>query len=196
MLISQLTPKDYVWLTIFQREKNILSDIFIRVSILFSRFALKVWCSNRYVSSRYQLNKLAKTAGNTGYYNYCFSHSKKISAAILSFDNEKVSIDIEPTERRLTKALEIKVRELFPILALSELEILMILECLVKVQPAGFSFSLVAVLFRDGPAEIISLGQETFEVRFQDTRVYSRIYNFNNLFICITREKNKFPLNL
>jgi len=115
---------------------------------------------------------------------------------ILSSEREKVSIDIEPVERQLTKALEIKIREIFPSLMLSELGVLMILECLVKVQPVASSFSLVAGLSKDGSAEIVDLGQETFEVTFQGTRVYSKIYNFNNLLICITREKNQFPLNL
>lgn len=196
MLVSKFPQKDDVCLAIFQRENRILRDWFMRVSILFTRFASTTWHSERYVASRYELIKLAIVAGKTGYYNYCFSHSKKFSAVILCSESERVSIDIEPVERRLTKALEIKIRKMFPNLLLSELEIIMILECFIKLHPAVSSFELVAGLIGDGLIGIVNIGPDIFAVNFEDTRVYSRIYSFNNLLICISREKNQFPLNL
>ena len=168
----------------------------MRLSLLFTRFASATLRDKRYVITRYELNNLAIKAGATSHYSYCFSHSKKFSAMILSSEQEKVSIDIEPVERRLGKALEIRIREFAPRLALSGLWILMILECLIKIQPEAVSFSQVLGLYEDGPAEIVALGQEAFEVTFQGARVYSKIYQIDGLFICITREKNQFPLNL
>lgn len=196
MLISQISKQDDVWVALFQRNNSVFLDFFMRVSILFTRFASTSWHSNRYITSRYELSKLAIFAGATGPYNYCFSHSKKLSAVILSSECERVSIDIEPLERQLTKTLKVKIRETFPSLMLSELGIIMILECLIKVQPVSTSFGLVAGLFGDVPIEIVKLGQDNFAVNFKDKRFYSRIYILNNLFICITREKNQFPLNL
>lgn len=196
MIASQLAKDDDIWLAVFERENCIFRDFLMRVSILFTGFASTSWHSKRYISSRYELSMLFIAAGTTGHYDYCFSHSKKISAVVFSCERERVSIDIEPVERQLTKALEYKIREIFPSLMLSELGIIMILECLIKVQPPPSSFGLVLGLFGDDPAEIVNLGQETFEVNFQDTRAYTRIYKFNNFFICIMREKNQFPLNL
>ena len=166
------------------------------LSLLFTRFATALLRDKRYVITRYELNNLAIKAGATNHYSYCFSHSKKFSAMILSAEQERVSIDIEPVERQLGKALEIRIRQFDPRLAFSGLWVLMILECLIKIQPEAVSFSQVLGLYEDGPAEIVALGQETFEVTFRGAKVYSKIYRFGSFFVCTTREKNQFPLNL
>lgn len=196
MQVSKISKQDDVWVALFQRKNSVFRNFFMRVSILFTRFTSTTWHSKRYITSRYELGRLAIFAGVTGYYNYCFSHSKKLSAVILSSKCEKVSIDIEPVERQLTRTLKVKIRETFPSLMLSELGIIMILECLIKVQPVPTSFGLVSVLFGDVPVEIVKLGQDNYAVNFKDKKFYTRIYILNNLFICITREKNQFPLNL
>ena len=146
--------------------------------------------------SRYHLIRLVKKLGLSADFNYCFSHSGKYSAVVFSSGIKNLSVDIELAERRLSKSLTAKVKALYPDLLIPELVIIMILESLVKLSAFDSPFSFSTGLPKHCPAKIKSLNENIFEVLVSNVEFYSRIYRFDNLYICISREKNLFPPSL
>ena len=196
LLISKLPDTGDAYLSVIERKHGIFGACLQRIYIFFTRFISCTWKSQRYVVSRYYLIRLVKKLGLSTDFNYCFSHSGKYSAVVFSLCIEKLSVDIELAERRLSESLRTKVKALYPDLLMPELVIIMILESLVKLSVFDSPFSLSKGLSKNCPAKISSLNENIFEVIVSNVKVYSRIYRFDNLYICITREKNHFPPSL
>ena len=166
--------------------------ILIRLYRLFNFFNGSSWQSDRHITSRTALRKVAKTIG-VEHYNYCFSHSGLVTAFTIAPAADKIAVDIEPAKRKLPALLKKKIRNIYPALDISELNLVMIFECLIKLgllqqKPASFIFSS-----RFPRVEILDKNVSLFAVRLGEVTAYSKVYHFNNLVICITRTKNNFP---
>lgn len=192
LLVSKLSDTENVYLSVFERKEAFLQGWFLRFYLIQTRFRACILKSKRRLVSRYYLIKLVKHLGLNSDFEYCFSHSRRYSAAVLSASQEKFSVDIEPVERSLSGALRAKVRTLYPDLLVPDIFIIMILESLVKLSVFDRPFNLSSGLSEHRLAEIKSLKKNIFEVYFLDVKVFSKIYRFDDLYICITREKNDF----
>jgi hypothetical protein len=188
--------EDNVYLSIIKRVDCTLCVYFLRFLLIFTKFASASLQSNRSVVSRFALYELIKLMGIPSDHNYCFSHSGKISAMLVAPSTEKIAIDIEPSDRKLSKSLNNKIRKLYPDTSVSELGIIMMFECLIKLSLISSLSRLAFQTSEYGSVKIIPTDNKSFEVTFRDAKVFSRIYNFNNLLVCITREKNQFPMTL
>ena len=196
LLISKLSATDDTYLSVIERNDGIFYTFLQRIYIAFTRFISCTCKSQRYVVSRFNLIRLVKKLGLSTSFNYCFSHSGKYSAVVFSPCVENLSVDIELVERKLSESLRAKVKTMYPDLQFSELIIIMILETLVKLSVFDSPFSLSFVLSKHCPAKISFLNDNIFEVIINNVKVYSRIYRFDELYICITQEKNHFPPSL
>lgn len=196
LLIAKLSTNDDAYISVIERKDGVLRNFLQRIYVSFTRFVTCRWGSQRYVTSRYYLIRLAKKLELRTTYKYCFSHTGKYSAVVFTTCFENFSVDIELAERRLSKTLRAKVRALYPYLQMPELVIIMILETLVKLTVFQCPFSLSMSILKHHPVTINSLNESVFEVIVNNVKVYSRIYRFDNLYICITREKNHFPQSL
>ena len=98
--------------------------------------------------------------------------------------------------RRLTKSLKIKVRSIYKDLILPELMVIMILETLVKLPIFDPPISLSKGIPHVGGIKMIALENNVFEINVNNVKVYSKIYTFADLHICITLESNQFDLSL
>ena len=196
LLISKLTDTGDAYLSVIERKDGVFCACLQRVYIFFTRFTSCTWGSQRYVVSRYYLIRLVKKLGLSTDSKYCFSHSRKYSAVVFSPCIENLSVDIEPAERRLPESLRAKVKTLYPDVLMPELVIIMILESLVKLSVFDTPFCLSMGLSKHCSAKISSLDENIFEVIVSNKKVYSRIYRFDSLYICVTREENQFPPSL
>ena len=183
-------------LSIIER-KNSIFDIFVkRIYILFTRFRTIKLNNARYIFSRYYLIKLTKKLGIYRNFNFCFSHSGKYSAVLFSTDLEGISLDIEYVGRRLSESLNFKIKTLYADLKVSELLVIMILESLVKLSAFNPPVTLLKCLDRNFPVKISAMKNSVFEVNVNNVIVYSKIYTFQDLHICVTLESNRFNLSL
>ena len=185
-----------IYLSIIERNDNIFSIVLKRFYIFFTRFRNARSNSDRYVSSRYYLIRRLQQLRISNKFNYCFSHSGKYSAVLFSSETGHLSVDIEPVGRRLTKSLKIKVRSIYKDLILPELMVIMILETLVKLSISDFPASPLEEINHIGGAKIIALENKVFEININNVKVYSKIYTFADLHICVTLGSNQFDLSL
>ncbi len=183
-------------LAIIER-KNSIFDIFVkRIYILFTRFRTTKLNNARYILTRYYLIKLAKKLGICSNFNFCFSHSGKYSAVLVSSNLKHVGVDIEFVGRRLTESLNVKIRTLYADLKISELLVIMILESLVKLSIFNPPLSILKCLDWDCPVKISMMENDIFKVNVNEIIVYSKIYSVQDLHICVTLESNLFNLSL
>jgi hypothetical protein len=179
------------------KRKNSIFDIFVkRIYILFTRFRTIKLNNVRYVISRYYLIKLTKKLGIYSNFNFCFSHSGKYSAILISSDLEHVGVDIEYVGRRLSESLNLKIRTLYADLKISELLVTMILESLVKLSVFNPPLSLLKCLDCDCPIKIKMTDDSIFQITVNEIIVYSKIYTVQDLHICVTLESNLFNSSL
>ena len=101
-----------------------------------------------------------------------------------------ISVDMEPMNRQL------KVSSLYPEFIYNELLVILILESLVKYSGFNPPVSLSNGLNELCSIKIIELKENVFEVIVGDVKVYSKLYTFAGLYICITLESNQFNLYL
>jgi len=196
VLFTKVCNRRNIYLSIIERNNNIFGIVFKRVYIFFTRFRSARSNSDRYVSSRYYLIRRVQQLGIYNKFNYCFSHSGKYSAVLFSSETGHLSVDIEPVGRRLTKSLKIKVRSIYKDLILPELMVIMILETLVKLPIFDPPISLSKGIPHVGGIKTIALENNVFEINVNNVKVYSKIYTFADLHICITLESNQFDLSL
>ena len=74
--------------------------------------------------------------------------------------------------------------------------VIMILETLVKLSIFDPSVSLSKGVADVGAVRINALRDNVFEINVNNVKVYSKIYTFADLHICITLESNQFDLSL
>jgi hypothetical protein len=196
VLFTKICNKKDVYLSILESKKSISSVFFKRIYVFFTRFRSIKLRSDRYVISRYYLIRLAQNLGIYGEFNYCFSHSGKYSAVLVSSESALFSVDIEPVNRRLPESLRLKVRSLYPELISDELIVILILESLVKYSGFTPPVNLSKGLNEICSIQIIELSKHVFEVIVGDVKVYSEIHIFSGLYVCITLELNQFDLSL
>ena len=72
----------------------------------------------------------------------------------------------------------------------------MIIETLVKLPIFDPPVSLSKGLSNTRGVKIIALDNNIFEINVSDVKVYSKIYTFADLHICITLDSNQFDLSL
>jgi hypothetical protein len=183
-------------LSVIER-KNSVFDIFVkRIYILFTRFRTIKLNNVRYIFSRYYLTKLTKRLGIYSNFKFCFSHSGKYSAVLVSSNLENLGVDIEYVGRRLSESLNLKIRTLYADLKISELLVTMILESLVKLSVFNPPLSLSRCLDHDCPVKIRMTSGSIFEITVNEIIVYSKIYTVQDLYICVTLESNLFNSSL
>jgi len=185
-----------VYLSIIEREKGNYFFLINKIYVFFTRFRSKRLCSNRYLLTRFYLIKRAKKLGVYKRFNYCFSHTGKYSAILISSELEQISVDIEPVNRRLPESLKLKVEALFPGLMVDKLIVIMIIESLIKLPILKLQIDLSKGLSKLCPIRITEIKKNIFEVSVCDVKVYSNIYIYSGLYICITLENNQFELSL
>jgi len=195
LLFSEICNKKNTYLSIVERESSIFSLVAKRIYIFFTRFR-NTNRNNRYVFSRYHLIRLTKKIGIYNKFNYCFSHSGRNSAVLFSSQLDHMSVDIERVGRRLPESLRLKVRSLYSDAKLSELMVVMILESLVKLSIFNPPLSLSKLISDINPVTIKALNDNAFEINVDSLKVYSTIYTFADLHICITLESDQFKLSL
>jgi len=196
LLFSKICNRKNTYLSIIERKNSISSVVVKRIYIFFTRFRAAKLNNDRYVFSRYYLIRRAKNLGIYNKFNYCFSHSGRYSAVLFSSDLEHVSVDIEPVGRRLPESLRLKIRTLYADLMLPELLVILILESLVKLSIFNPPVSLSKGITDIFSVKIIALKNSVFEVNVNNVKVYSKIYTFADLHICITLESDQFDLSL
>ncbi len=196
LLNTKIYNRKNTYLSVIKRENSIFSIVAKRIYVFFTRFRATKGNNDRYVFSRYYLVRLAKQLGIYNKFNYCFSHSGKYSAVLFSSELDHISVDIERAGRRLPKSLRLKIRSLYADLKLSELKIIMILESLVKLSIFNPPLNLSKFFSGINSVQIIALRDSVFEVNVNSVKVYSKIYTFADLHICITLESNQFNLSL
>jgi len=192
LVFEKLGIEGNIYLSLIKRKKSIIGYVIKRFYIFFSDFNILKFGSDRYVSSRYHLLTLAKRLRIHQKMGYCFSHSGTYSAMVFSSSSASYSVDIEPVERRLTETLRRKIRILYTGLRLSELMVIMILESLVKLSIFKPPVSLSEVFHETQLPKIKSIKDNIFEVEVNNIKVFSKIYMFENLLICITLDSNQF----
>ena len=72
----------------------------------------------------------------------------------------------------------------------------MILESLVKLSIFNPPLSLSKLISDISPVTIKALNDNAFEINVDSLKVYSKIYTFADLHICITLESDEFNLSL
>ena len=185
-----------ICLSIIERVDCTLRVYLLRLFLIFTQFSSTSLQSNRSVASRFALYKLLKLMGEPSDYNYCFSHSGKLSAILVASSTDKIVIDIERSDRKLSKPLKEKIRKLYGNTSVSELGIIMIFECLIKLSVIPSPFSLGNQAYGHSGVKIVSIDGNIFEVTLKNVKVFSRFYKFNNLLVCITRDRNQLPISL
>ena len=185
-----------IYLSVIKRDNNNFTILTKWFYILFTRFRAAKENNPRYIITRYYLSRVAKKLGFYSKFNYCFSHSGAYSAVLFSSESDLISVDIERVGRKLPASLRLKVRSFFPELLLSELKVIMILESLVKFQIPTRKFSFLSFFSGEDSVQILPLRDSVFEVNVNNCKVYSKIYTFAGLYICITLESDRFNLSL
>ena len=160
--------------------------------MFFTRYRSVKLLNNRYILSRYYLISVAKRLGVFKDFNYCFSHSGRYSAFVISSDLNHVSLDIERIDRRLPESLKLKLRGVYNDLILPELNIIMIFETLAKLPMINPPVILSKGITDNFPVDITTISNNIFEVSVNDKKVYSKIYTFADFYICVTLEENVF----
>lgn len=195
-LFKKVCESEDLYISIIERKENTLSVIVKRIYIYFTRFNCNKIESDRYVNSRYYLIRLAKRIGIYNNFNYCFSHAGKYSAVLVSSKLDHMSVDIEPINRHLTGSLRLRIRELFPCLKIPEIMVILILESLVKLTIFYPSVNLSKILTNFQAINITELRESVFEVSVNNVMVFSKIYTYSGLYICITLQTKQFDLIL
>ena len=196
VLFTKVYNKNNIYLSIIERKHSIFDVVVKRVYIFFTRFRVTKLNNDRYVISRYHLIRLTQHLGIYNKFNYCFSHSGRYSAVLFSSEIENFSVDIEPVGRRISESLRLKIRTLYPHLIIAELMVILILESLVKLSIFKPPVNLLKSLSDVNSVKIIKLKNSIFEVNVNNIKVYSKIYTFADLHICITLESGQFDLAL
>lgn len=196
LLKKEVYTSSNIYLSIIKRDNNFLENYAKRFYIFFTRFRISKKPSIRYILSRYHLVGLTKNLGIYRKFNYCFSHTGTYTAVLFSSDKKKFSIDIEKRRRYLPESLKLNVRSKFPELRVSELKILMILESLIKISNPSSLFNFKNFFSGVSPVDIISLQNDVYEVGVNSIKVYSKIYTYKSLYICLTIESNLFESSL
>ena len=188
LLFQELCEKKRVYLSIIERKNNYFSFVAKLLCVFFTKYRSKRLLSERYTLSRYHLIKLANRLLIYKKFNYCFSHTGKYTAILISAESQHISVDIEPVNRHLPKSLKLKIRALYPNLMLQELMIVLILESVVKLSIFGNVVDLSKGLDNLYPVGIIQLESGVYEVSVKNIKVYSRFYIFSGLCVCVTME--------
>jgi len=196
ILNTTVSNKSNTYLSIIERENSNFGVALKKLYLSFTNFRGRRLSNNRYVLTRYHLVRLAKKLKLYKKPNYCFSHSGKYSAVLFSPDVEPLSIDIEPMGRTLSGSLKSKIRTLYADLGQPELVAVMILESLVKLSIFSPRISLSKGLADINAVKIIALTDSIFRIVVNNSKVYSKIYTFEGLYICVTLKSNQFRLSL
>lgn len=192
LLNREIYTSSDIYLSIIKRDSNSFKYYAKRFYIFCTRFRISKKPSIRYILSRFHLIKLTKNLGIYDKFNFCFSHTGSYTAVLFSSRKKKFSIDIEKTRRRLSQSLILNIRRKYPELKISELKILMILESLIKISKPGSLINFESFFSGVSPVDIISLKDDVYEVSVNSIKVYSKIYTYRDLFICLTIESNFF----
>ena len=196
LLFTKVYNSENTYLSIIERKNSIFSIVVKRIYIFFTRFRAARLNNDRYVISRYYLIRLTQKLGIYNKFNYCFSHSGRYSAVIFSSEIEHISVDIEPLGRRIPESLRLEIRSLYPDLKIAELMVILILESLVKLSIFKPPVNFLKGLADMESVKINELKNSVFEINVNNVKVYSKIYTFLDLYICITLESNQFDLSL
>lgn len=196
LLFTKVYNSENTYLSIIERKNSIFSIVVKRIYIFFTRFRAARLNNDRYVISRYYLIRLTQKLGIYNKFNYCFSHSGRYSAVIFSSEIEHISVDIEPLGRRIPESLRLEIRSLYPDLKIAELMVILILESLVKLSIFKPPVNFLKGLADMESVKINELKNSVFEINVNNVKVYSKIYTFLDLYICITLESSQFDLTL
>jgi len=176
-----LNPK-IVFSVYNHRDKKKIYNILL---ILFSKFRSFRVFNSRYLTSRFELLNLVKRFSFLSNFSYCFSHAKQYSAVLVSSIQLHTSIDIEPRDRKISKYLKSYIQSYFPEVGISDIRIISILECLIKlsaidslIDPSGGLKSMHNVKM-DYRKNIVYTGLE-------GGIFYSTFFDINGQCVCIT----------
>ena len=181
--------------SLYDREKYKKKFCSIIFLILFSKFrSLRIF-NPRYFSSRLKALNITKKLLFYSNVSYSFSHSKNYSAVLVSSSDFHVSIDIEPNNRKISKYLSLYLSDYFADVKLSSIEIISILECLVKI---GIIESII-----DSQGGLMSLNNinissknRTAFIKIQDKMFYSKFIVINGFHACITSDNSDYLNNI
>jgi len=181
--------------SLYDREnykKNFCSTIFL---ILFSKFRSFRIFNPRYFSSRFKALNITKKLLYFSNVSYSFSHSKNYSAVLVSSGDFHVSIDIEPNNRKISKYLSLYLSDYFADVKLSSIEIISILECLVKIGIIDSIIDSKGGLMSLNNINISSKNRTAF-IKIQDKMFYSKFIVIDGFHACITSDNYDYLKNI